>query len=119
MSNICTNIDQSKELIKLGIDVNTANMYWWYSGKRFYIEAMDDGDFSKEGGDIPAWSLSALLKLINSDYKLEKSMLDQSFIFTYAIHIEGVYRTREYDEPLDAAFEMISYLLKSNKNEII
>lgn len=46
-------------------------------------------------------------------------MIDQSFIFTYAIHIEGIYRTREYDEPLNAAFEMISYLLKSNKNEII
>lgn len=28
MSRICTSIDQSNKLIKLGIDVNTADMYY-------------------------------------------------------------------------------------------
>ena len=28
MSKICTSIEQSKKLIELGIDVNTADMYW-------------------------------------------------------------------------------------------
>jgi len=31
-SKICTSIEQSKKLIELGIDVNTADMYYqWYS----------------------------------------------------------------------------------------
>lgn len=28
MNKICTNIEQSKKLIELGIDVNTADMFW-------------------------------------------------------------------------------------------
>lgn len=64
MNKICTSLEQSKKLIKLGIDVNTADMYWWSSGKRNYIDAMDDGDFDEEEGHIRAWSLTALLEII-------------------------------------------------------
>jgi hypothetical protein len=28
MNKICTSIEQSKKLIELGIDVNTADMFW-------------------------------------------------------------------------------------------
>lgn len=69
MTKICTDIEQSKKLLKLGIDRNTADMYWWSSGKRYYIEAMDDDDFNEEEGHIPCWSLSALLGLMPSKMK--------------------------------------------------
>lgn len=33
MNKLCTSLEQSKKLIELRIDVNTADMYWWYSEK--------------------------------------------------------------------------------------
>jgi len=59
----CTNIEQSKKLAEI-LPLESADMYWWSSGKRYYIEAMDDGDFNEKEGDIRAWSLAALLDVI-------------------------------------------------------
>ena len=67
MYKICTSIEQSKKLIELGIDANTADMYWWYSGKRYYVESMDDNDFNKES-DIPTWSLTALFDILPKQF---------------------------------------------------
>ena len=46
-------------------------MYWWYSGNRYCVESMDDDDFN-ENSDIPAWSLSALIKVLPADYIAHK-----------------------------------------------
>lgn len=109
MNKICTSLEQSKKLIELGIDVNTADMYWWPTSLRYYIEAMDDGDFDETEGHIPAWSLSALMELIPSNVFLYSRLVkwDESY------YIE----TREmlYDNPVDAAFEMIVWLLENKK----
>ena len=56
MNKICTDIYQSKKIIGLGIDVNTTDMRW--QNNEFQIGFNDDG--------IPAWSLSALLKIAPS-----------------------------------------------------
>ena len=71
MNKICTSIEQSKKLIELGINIKTADMYWWYSGNRYCVESMDDDDFN-ENSDIPAWSLSALIKVLPADYIAHK-----------------------------------------------
>ena len=55
MNEICTSIEQSQKLIKLGIDVNTADMCW--QNNEFPIGFNDDDA-------VPAWSLSALLSLL-------------------------------------------------------
>ena len=62
MAKIATDLEQSKLLAKI-LPIESADMYYWYSGKRYYIESMDDGDYV-EGNDIPAWSLSALIEII-------------------------------------------------------
>lgn len=110
MNKICTSIDQGKRLLELGLPINTANMFYRNNGKDIKLmwEHLPEIKVTS-----PAWSLTALLELINSDYKLEKFMIDQSFEFTYAIHIDGVHYTREHDNPLDAAYEMIIYLLEN------
>jgi len=46
MNKICTDINQSKKLIELGIDVSTADMYWWPTSLRYYIETMLIASFS-------------------------------------------------------------------------
>ena len=72
---ICTSIEQSQQLIELGIDINTADMSWlsWmkdgkprigFSGELFN-NLYDISDFRHEY--MPAWSLSALLGLIKSE----------------------------------------------------
>ena len=67
-----TDLSQSKTLSKI-LPLESADMYWWSSGKRYYIEAMDDGDFNEEEGHVRAWSLAALLNIIQktTPYKLE------------------------------------------------
>lgn len=66
MNKICTSIEQSKKLIELGIDVNTADMC-------YRIVAYNPNDthvyqpycfVGTLESDIPAWSLSALLGII-------------------------------------------------------
>ncbi len=120
---IATTIEQSKHLIEIGVDVSTADMYYEqsYLGKDGYFDptpiVISEPICFEEHllSLVPAWSLTALLELINSDYKLEKFMLDQSFEFRYAIHIDGVHYTREHNNPLDAAFEMVVWLKENDK----
>lgn len=124
MNKICTSIDQSKKLIELGIDVNTADMYYspipvreWkdkndiqqgihlvFKEKVFVIEDIEIGE-----GDVPAWSLSALLELIPSNVFLYLRLVkwDNSY------YIEQ--REMLYDNPIDAAFEMIIWLKENGK----
>lgn len=113
MNKICTDIEQSKKLIELGIDANTADMYWWYSGKRYYVESMDDDDFNKES-DIPAWSLTSLIKLIPHTAHLN---IDGNYWFEWSDIInEGIdYTTKEYDNPIDSVFELVVWLKENNK----
>ena len=60
---ICTSIEQSKKLIALGIDVNTADMYYDCNSDDIQDkpEVAVGTVWSK---DIPAWSLAALIELL-------------------------------------------------------
>lgn len=108
MNKICTSIEQSQKLLELGIDVNTADMYWWYSGKRYYVESMDDDDFNKKS-DIPAWSLSALLELMPAGSILFRNTLSKNYKCINTVDSD------DYDNPLDAAFEMVCWLKENEE----
>lgn len=140
MNKICTSVEQSKKLIELGIDVNTADMYWWFTSKRSYIEAMDDGDFNEMEGHIRAWSLSALMNLLPSEFT-EKGEYSET---TYRIDIrkyaltddvdiyqiaygnyhwyedgshswKDMVNSGEKEELIDAVFQMIIWLKENEK----
>ena len=51
-----TDLEQSKKLAEI-LPLESADMYWWSSGKRYYIESIDDGDFNEREGHVRAWSL--------------------------------------------------------------
>ena len=121
-TKICTSIEQSKKLIELGIDVNTADMWYQHIGysitdgkeKPTYFPMVIRDNISDD--DIPAWSSSALLGLIECDYNLEKTYIDQSDYFTYSIVCDDLdFRTYEYDDPIDSAFEMVVWLKENEK----
>lgn len=103
MGKICTSLEQTKKLIELGIDVNTADMY--YDVNSYGIQCKPEVAIGKVlSKDIPAWSLTALIGLIPK-FSLEK---DVSINAGYQLHYN--YNTTYYDEPIYAAFEMICWL---------
>lgn len=110
---LCTDIKQSKKLIELGIDIDTADMYWWYSGKRYYVESMDDDDFNKES-DIPTWSLTALMELMNRNcYNV--SLNCHGAEWNVKFDDSEKYKDFTKDYAVDAAFEMVCWLLENKK----
>lgn len=130
MNKICTSLEQSKKLIELGVDINTADMYYQYfksyspsngvttghcdipvigSWKEHHISIPDP---AMHNADIPAWSLTALLELMPSIKGFRPLLaLDDNYI-TYPI-IDNAHFSAE--TPLDAAFEMICWLKENGK----
>ena len=115
MNKICTTIEQSKKLIELGIDINTADIWYQHIGysiidgkeKPTYFPMVIRDNISDD--DIPAWSLSALLELIPSSVFLYLKLVkwDESY---YIEHREML-----YDNPIDAVFEMVCWLKENGK----
>ena len=73
MNKICTSIEQSKELLEIGLDPKTADMCW-LSKDNVGIEFFEDPetkDGTLEDSDLPAWSLSALIGVIDSAPELK------------------------------------------------
>jgi len=111
-----TDIEQSKKLAEI-LPLESADMYWWYSGKRYYIEAIDDGDFN-EKGDIRAWSLSALLKCLSEIkphvYTPVLFPSEGKWILQFAEYGHGNVCEVTCDNPVDACYEMILKLHELN-----
>ena len=123
MNKICTNIKQSKRLIELGIDVNTADMHYMY--RVWEIDEDTIGDqtdacigcdisfyYGKDNGEtykyIPAWSLSALLDII-PNWTMDKTDKINLTCNPY-YHCEV-----GYNNSVDAAFEMVCWLKENEK----
>ena len=96
MNKICTDIQQSKKLIELGIDRKTSDMYYW-CGEDLRIGGYKAQD---EDYDISAWSLAALLgvypMIVGRD-------MDMYCCWQNSKNLHS----RHYDNPIDACYEMI------------
>lgn len=119
MNKICTTTEQSKKLIELGIDVNTADMHystWTILNEGEYILSPNQGETIEELQEdygnqiIPAWSLTALLGLMPT--------------FTLNGFGNGQFNCRDERAnsyalvdtcPLDAVFGMICWLKENKK----
>lgn len=156
MAKICTSIEQSKKLLELGVDVNIADMTYVsmkdYGENTYHLTVgKTDIDWAKdELGNlnwndvyekyIPAWSLSALMNLLPSEfttenefgkYKYEIKIRKYKFVDnvdihqiaygSYKWHEDGGYtwsdmiNTGEKEDPIDAVFEMVCWLKENNK----
>lgn len=123
MNKICTSIEQSKKLIELGLDVNTSDMFW----------DLLDGDEPDEkipnccwdrfditiNEFVPAWSLFALIELIPdkisiNDESYYLSFTKKSVEFRGSITWDGQKaKSFEMDNILDAAFEMVCWIINN------
>jgi hypothetical protein len=149
MNKICTNIKQSKKLIELGIDVNTADMCYYYdhswSNEHIEIPKIWDNNYEQfipesEEDDIPAWSLTALMNMLPSEfteiceysettYKIDirkYALTDDVDLYqiaygNYKWYEDGsnswkdMINTGEKEDLLDAVFQMICWLKENNK----
>lgn len=122
MSNIATNIEQSKHLLELGLSKETADMSY---SEEYFGKDKDGNDewcwrlnackFVDVEGIIPAWSLSALLEVMPKENEpaLVKSLASgQYFVHGYFGLEKSTYMTKDYIQPIAAAYEMVCWLLE-------
>lgn len=112
-----TDLKQSKKLAEGILPIESADKYWWSSGKRYYIESMDDGDFNEKEGHIRAWSLAALLdaipqEIFDGEYIINiTGGLDYKWVITYDSynHRDHSYYgiSASADDLIDACYEII------------
>ncbi len=125
MNKICTDIKQSKKLIELGIDINTADMCYMYrhweidentvgAQSDAHIGFDSDVYYGADNGKtyhyIPAWSLSALLNILTKQAFIIKTIGNE-----FNIDIPVRHCKIWFSSLLDAAFEMVYWLLENKK----
>ena len=126
MNKICTSIEQSKRLIELGIDVNSADMVYHKELNGTYNLRVVDNVLKY---DIPAWSLSALLELMPSylfefergiDLNLYPSINRKVWLCSYMPNVVENMKTDKFkqithaDSLVDAVYDMIIWLKENN-----
>lgn len=137
MNKICTSLEQSKKLIELGIDTDTADMcYKCLEEDPYDLIVRPYSDWKEEykvllrNGDAkvyPAWSLVALLRLMpfhiienNQRYGFYQvkgfNKQGETYHFGYETNnISFLFETSWYNDVIDAAFEIICWLKKNLK----
>lgn len=108
-----TDLEQSKKLLELGIDANTADMEYMFHRNDGKIVApspfIKDG-FENTGEDrvfdfTPCWSLEALISLLPKRYCLETLDNGTYVCYNFLSQYEKFGKT-----PIDAVYSMIVFL---------
>lgn len=148
VNSIATTIEQSRRLMELGIDINTADMFYVCdkntAGEDYFSPTPSTREMVTHFGlfknDLPSWSLSALMKLLPSEFTTENDLgifkheikirkykftndvdLYQIAYGSIKFDVDGQYSfkdmigTGEKEELLDAAFEMVCWLKENGK----
>ena len=124
-TKICTNIEQSKKLLELGIDTETADMSYRFDfddevyelSTAPYIDWVVPkyGESDKFETILPAWSLTALLELmpeIGGDTPTLKKRPNET---KWGCWYENWHIIKQGDDQVDAAYNMIVWLKENNK----
>jgi len=127
---IATSIEQSKELVRLGLDPKTADMVWMFNKWLYSIKdnILNREQFSEQ--DTLAWSLSALLEVMPKIivHDMDKHVLCLKYAegvapFMYYVVESGRNKGKliRFDngrcvpdayDALDAAYQMVCWLFK-------
>lgn len=110
---IATTIKQSETLINLGVDINTADM-WWANGNLVakIADFKETNNYEVEN-IIPAWSLPALLSLIkpiNKNTYTIQGTLDGGALISFEEVTSVAFQENNI---INAVFEMLCYLLEN------
>ena len=119
MNQFYTSIEQSKKLLELGLSPESADMFY---AKRWDEPVIISDNYDNtpcydesDNTDIPCWSVGALLEVMPEiEYK------DYPKRFPKLLHYDGYqfdhycHCTKEYYNIIDAAYEMVVWLLENN-----
>lgn len=113
MSNIATNIEQSKHLLELGLSKETADMSY---SEEYFGKDNDGNDewcwrlnacrFIDVEGIIPAWSLSALLEVMKEH--CPELLFLEAYWYCRCMQVESEY----CDDPITAVYDVLCWLLE-------
>ena len=129
--NNYTSIEQSKKLLELGLNPETADMYWDYDeNTQSLSEAMAvliyEGSWKLHhknwSKDIPCWSVGALLEvmpdIIEDKYgvtfglSVQRKYVEYFNPSTSALALYSIYHSVSAETTLDACYDMIVWLLE-------
>ena len=111
---LCTNLEQSKKLIELGLDVNTADMFWDMAEpeerRTPTVGPISDYD-DMEDWAVPSWSLGALLEILPMP-TLEQDKADGELFWQCSVYNdEGEKLCEEYaSDKVEACVNLITRL---------
>ncbi len=121
MNKICTDIEQSKKLTKL-LPTESADMYYFLdptpAGNIYHltVQRVDVGVKNLpqyDEGDIPCWSLVALLSLLPKGTNISTPKPVNELSYCCWNQYNEIYA----DNPVDAAFKMLVWLKENNLKE--
>ena len=119
-TQVCTTIEQSKQLIDLGINPDTADMGWFkaYSLKgEIYKPFIKEYKLENYKTDIPAWSLHRLIKM------MPNNIIQDDCTLILGVNADSVYYAdNEYGEVFktfdgnlyECVIKCIEWLIKEN-----
>lgn len=125
---IATTLEQSKKLVEIGINTNTADMFWMLDSKDYYeliAIPYNESGCDKDDG-IPAWSFDALFNVLPmyiGDFSKALYYNDGYYCAYFdgdALENEvgyGFMKTIEQthgNTTIDAVFKMVAQLKKEN-----
>lgn len=122
-----TDITQSKKLIELGIDVNTADM-WWNTEKHYpeFVKTYRE-HLGEQISPIPVWSLAALIETLPLGIDIHNITDGHKIYYYVEIYTKEIYMklkrmnkpeiclsTERHENLVDACVEMIVTLKERN-----
>ena len=122
-----TTIEQSKKLLELGLNPETADMYYFldptpagniYSLSLITIEKHLKSRMPEyDKGDIPCWSLEALITIMPdkiNQFILVMTKCMGDIIFAYINEHDQYIAFQDGNGSIEAAFNMVVWLLENN-----
>ena len=107
-----TDLEQSKKLAEF-LSLESADMYYPYFGDNKWGETARFGEALEYSGrkDIPCWSLTALFDILpildNRSPVIPKTFDGKYRVVYHSTAYEKAILTSDYDNPVDACYEMI------------
>lgn len=121
--NAYTTIEEAKQLIEAGLDVNTADMFWQISDEPSMWEYDNPHIYVGEKPKlmmkwlyaVPAWSLAALLSIIDSNNLVYDISNDKNREFKILVY-KADYTNQEvkFHHTEHSIVDMIIWLLENN-----
>jgi hypothetical protein len=125
MAKACSTVNQSKKLIKLGIDKDTSDMYYELKPLEGYNSTPRIGRYRSRYNQFPAWSISALVKLVppylgkfsdGIDFSIGKSMNGKWYTAQYLqCTATKPVKVVTGKTVFDAVFDMVCWLKENGK----